>query len=118
MLPSGNDAATMIAEIGGCMVKAKQDSSIDITLFEDEERLSQAIKEGTNVGNYLREMNRLGKTLGMLDTNLANPHGLSNRSSHSTAFDLAKLCTYSMKNSIFRKIVNTQTYEYSYKLPP
>lgn len=108
MLPSGNDAATMIAEIGGCMVKAKQDSNIDITLFEDEEWLSQAIKEGPTVGNYIREMNRLGKIVGLLDTNLANPHGLSNRSSHSTAYDLAKLCTYSMKNPIFRKIVNTQ----------
>jgi D-alanyl-D-alanine carboxypeptidase len=34
----------------------------------------------------------------MLNTNLVNPHGLSNLSSFSTANDLAKLCTFGMKN--------------------
>lgn len=44
-------------------------------------------------------MNRLGKELGMLSTNIANPHGLSNFSSYSTANDLTKLCSAAMKNS-------------------
>ena len=61
-------------------------------------------------------MNRFGKNLGMLDSNFANPHGLSNRSSYSTAFDLTKLCSYAMKNPIFRKIVSTKTYEYNYRI--
>lgn len=62
-------------------------------------------------------MNRLGREIGLTNTNLANPHGLSNTSSLSTANDLAKLCTFAMKNTIFRKVVNTQTYNYSYQAP-
>ena len=68
-------------------------------------------KEGAGViSTYLNEMNHLAKEIGMLSTNLVNPHGLSNTSSYSTANDLAKLCTFAMKNNLFRKIVNTQTY--------
>ena len=65
----------------------------------------------------MREMNRKARELGMLNTNLANPHGLSNTASYSTASDLAKLCSFGMKNHIFRKIVNTQKYEYIYQDP-
>ena len=59
-------------------------------------------------------MNRLGKEIGLTNTNLANAHGLSNVSSYSTANDLAKLCTFCMKNDTFRKIVNTKDYEYKF----
>lgn len=38
----------------------------------------------------------------MNTSNFANPHGL----------DVAKLCTYAMKNVQFRKIVNTQSHKY------
>ena len=102
MLPSGNDAATMIAEIGGCLLKFKDNRGLDVKKVEDEEYLSQMIIEGSLIGSYLKEMNRFAKDIGMLDSNFANPHGLSNRASHSTAFDLTKLCTYAMKNPIFR----------------
>ena len=33
MLPSGNDAATMIAEIGGCMLKAMENTKTDWKKF-------------------------------------------------------------------------------------
>ena len=62
-------------------------------------------------------MNRLGKEIGMVNTNLVNPHGLSNTFSLSTASDLAKLCTFAMKNLVYRKIVNTQQHSYSYQPP-
>lgn len=51
----------------------------------------------------------------MMNTNLVNPHGLSNTASYSTASDLAKLCTYAMKNDKFRRIVNTKSYNYTYR---
>jgi len=62
-------------------------------------------------------MNRFGREIGLTNTSLANPHGLSNTSSLSTANDLAKLCTFAMKNTIFRKVVSTQSYSYSYQAP-
>lgn len=60
-------------------------------------------------------MNKVARRIGMMNTNLVNPHGLSNTASYSTASDLAKLCTYAMKNDKFRRIVNTKSYNYTYR---
>lgn len=60
-------------------------------------------------------MNKVARRIGMMNTNLVNPHGLSNTASYSTASDLAKLCTYAMKNDKFRKIVNAKSYTYTYR---
>ena len=62
MLPSGNDAATMIAEIGGCLLKAVE-SGVELKKLEDAEYLTSLVKKegATALGSYLREMNRLGQ---------------------------------------------------------
>lgn len=52
----------------------------------------------------------------MNSSNFDNPHGLSNTNNYSTAEDLAKLCAYSMRNALFRKIVQTKKYSYSIKM--
>lgn len=52
----------------------------------------------------------------MTSSNFDNPHGLSNPNNYSTAQDLAKLCTYSMRNLMFRKIVQTKKYTSSIKI--
>lgn len=57
-------------------------------------------------------MNRLSKQIGMFNSNFANAHGLSNVYSFSTASDVAKLCSFAMKNGLFRKIVKTECYNY------
>lgn len=48
----------------------------------------------------------------MANSNFANPHGLSNTNNYSNAEDLAKLCSYAMRNQLFRKIVQTKKYTY------
>ena len=47
-------------------------------------------------------------------TSFANPHGLSNGNSLSTAQDMAKISAYAMKNTIFRKVVETKHYTCKY----
>ena len=37
----------------------------------------------------------------MRATNYANPHGLADKSNHSTAVELAYLANYAMKNDMF-----------------
>jgi hypothetical protein len=69
-------------------------------------------ESSTIIGVFLQEMNKTARDIGMLSTNIANPHGLSNFFSLSTANDLAKLCSAAMKNPIFREIVKTQNYNY------
>ena len=48
----------------------------------------------------------------MFSSNFANPHGLSNTANYSTANDLAKLCSFGLKNKVFRQIVTTKSYAY------
>jgi serine-type D-Ala-D-Ala carboxypeptidase (penicillin-binding protein 5/6) len=81
------------------------------------ERLEELVGGSSNVSYFLKEMNRLARQLGMSSSNFANPHGLSNPANYSTAADLAKLCTYAMRNQHFRAIVSTQHHGYHYELP-
>ena len=47
----------------------------------------------------------------MTNSRFTNSHGLSQNTNTSTAEDLAKLCTYAMKNKLFSKVVNTKEYK-------
>ena len=55
-------------------------------------------------------MNLLAQRLGMANSNFSNPHGLNHTENLSCAQDLALLCSYAMKNSTFRKVVQTRRY--------
>lgn len=75
-----------------------------------------AEQESSLASSYLRQMNRLSKQIEMFNSNFANVHGLSNVYSFSTANDVAKLCSFAMKNGLFRKIVQTESYNYTFSL--
>lgn len=80
MLRSGNDAAYAIAEHIG----------------------------GGNVENFIDMMNRKAKEIGANNTHFMNPHGLHHEGHYTTAYDLAKITAYAMKNETFKKIVSTK----------
>jgi D-alanyl-D-alanine carboxypeptidase (penicillin-binding protein 5/6) len=87
MLRSGNDAAVAIAEhVGG------------------------------SLENFIVLMNKKAKEIGMKQTIFSNPHGLDDHENHySTAYDMAILTQYAMKNTTYQKI--TATKRYLYKRP-
>ena len=58
-------------------------------------------------------MNEKAKEYGALNTNFVNPNGLQDEKHVSTAYDLAMIAKYAMKNETFRKYVKT----YKYKMP-
>lgn len=79
MLRSGNDAAVAIAEnVGG------------------------------SVEGFAELMNNKAKELGLENTHFVTPHGLDNPEHYTTAYELAKLADYALKNEVFAKIVNTK----------
>lgn len=80
MLRSGNDAATALA-----------------------------IYCGGTVEGFSELMNDKARKLGMYDTHFSNPHGLDSPDHYSTAFDLAILASYAMKNPIFQRTVSTKS---------
>ncbi|MEN2766139.1 D-alanyl-D-alanine carboxypeptidase family protein [Ornithinibacillus xuwenensis] len=82
MLRSGNDAAVTIAEhVGGS-------------------------EEG-----FVYLMNEKAKWLGMTNTHFDNPHGLDSETHYSSAYDMALLMSYAMKNEEFKKITGTKSYK-------
>jgi D-alanyl-D-alanine carboxypeptidase (penicillin-binding protein 5/6) len=82
LLSSANDAAVAIAEhIGG------------------------------TVEGFADMMNSKARALGMADSHFVTPHGLDTENQYSTAYDLAILTRYALKNKTFSQIVATTDYK-------
>ena len=80
MLRSGNDASMAVAEhIGG------------------------------NVEGFVEMMNAKAKEIGAFNTHFANPHGLDNPEHYTTAYDLALITSYALRNEKFAEIVKTKS---------
>jgi D-alanyl-D-alanine carboxypeptidase (penicillin-binding protein 5/6) len=71
------------------------------------EILTRRGKNGEPVAEFVAEMNRLAKALGMTQTRFANPHGLERpgAKAFSTAADVARLSIYAMRRNAFNFIV-------------
>lgn len=81
LIPSANDAANVIAEhIAG------------------------------SVESFAAMMNTKANEIGCKDTHFVNANGVHDENHYSTAYDLALIGQYAMKNEIFRKIVSTTRY--------
>ena len=78
LLHSGNDAATAIAE-----------------------HISGSVAEFANL------MNTTLVSMGIRNTNFTNPHGLHDENHYTTAFDLAQITRWGMRNSVFARMVGT-----------
>ena len=55
-------------------------------------------------------MNEKAKELGCTSTNFVNPNGEHDENHYSTAYDMAIMARYAMKNDEFRKLVSTTSY--------
>ena len=81
MLPSGNDAANVIAEtVSG------------------------------SVSQFMVELNGFLKEIGCHNTYFKNPHGLPDEEHVTTARDLARMGQMAMKNPLFKEIVSSSKY--------
>lgn len=82
MLNSGNDAAVVLAEhVGG------------------------------NTEAFAGMMTAKAKEIGAKNTNFVNPNGLSDDNHYTTAYDLALITRYALKNPDFAEIVKTKSYK-------
>lgn len=83
MLPSGNDAALVLANYVGDGV----------------------------VENFVDMMNRKAGQLGCTSTHFVNPHGLYDANHYSTAYDLATITKYALEKPYYAEITGTCTYK-------
>lgn len=83
MLRSGNDAAETLAAFAG---RNSQEGFVDM-------------------------MNQKAVEVGAYNTNFMNPSGLHDDNHYSTAYDMAVISRYAMKNDVFREIASTVKYK-------
>ncbi len=84
----------------GLMLRSGNDASYSIAKYV-----------GGSVDKFVKLMNKKAKSLGMKKTVFNNPNGLdSDKGNYSSAYDMALLTTYAMKNKEYRKIVKTKVY--------
>lgn len=89
LLPSGNDAAN-----------------------------AAAVSVSGSMSAFVDEMNKKAKEIGMNNTNFVTPSGLDADGHYSTAYDMAVLTRYAMKNEEFRKICGLTSASLEYGNPP
>ena len=63
-----------------------------------------------NVESFAELMNLKANELGLKSSHFVSPHGLDSDEHYTTAYDLAILTDYALKNPVFAKIVNTSNY--------
>lgn len=79
-------------------------------LMQSSNDAAVAIAEyvGGSVDNFCDMMNKKAVELGCRDTFFETPNGLDKGNHHSTAYDMALIGSYAIKNSEFVRISNTQ----------
>lgn len=103
LLPSGNDAANAIAEHFGPRFEPPKDPKAIPWSSRSSGRSVQWM-------NFVAEMNREAKRLGMTRSRFVNPHGLDARLHYSCAHDLLLLARAAMGFSRFAETVKTRSY--------
>lgn len=107
-----------IKEVYGSMINLNENEKITL---EDllyglilQSGNDAAMVIANNVRGYKKFINLMNKKaieIGMYNTTFENPHGLDDDSkNYSTAYDLALLMKYAMKNKTFQKITQTKKY--------
>lgn len=76
-----------------------------------------AIAVGGTKQKFAAMMNRKAVEIGMKNTSFVTPSGLDDENHYSTAYDMALLCAYAMKNDSFRDIVSQKSVDVSYVEP-
>lgn len=84
----------------GLMLRSGNDASYAIAKYV-----------GGTVDNFVKLMNEKADYLGMKNTEFNNPNGLDQeKGNYSTAYDMAILTSYAMKNNTYREITKTKKY--------
>ena len=65
-----------------------------------------------SIDKFVELMNLKAQTLGLLNTNFTNPHGLYDVNHYTTAEDLAKIMAYAIRNPNFSKITSCQKFSF------
>lgn len=90
-----NEKITVLDLLYGLMLRSGNDSATAL-----------AYHVSGSVEDFAQLMNSTAKKVGANNTNFVNPHGLDHSDHYTTAYDLALITAYALKNSTFSEIVS------------
>jgi D-alanyl-D-alanine carboxypeptidase len=101
------DSLTLRDALYSMLLGSDNLAALSVAHHVGNELLTRRGKSGDPVVEFVAEMNRLTKALGMRNTRFANPHGLERprTRAYSTAADVARLSIYAMRRNAFNFIV-------------
>jgi D-alanyl-D-alanine carboxypeptidase (penicillin-binding protein 5/6) len=92
------EQVSLIKLVHGLLINSGNDAGIAIAEHFDQ-----------SVEGFAERMNRfVTEEIGISDSHFMNPHGLFHSEHQTTAYDMAMITRYAMKNDIFRMIVGTK----------
>lgn len=95
---SEGDKVTVNDLLYGLMLRSGNDAAVAL-----------AIHTAGSIAKFADLMNDKAKKLGLKNTHFVTPHGLDNNEHYTTAYELAKLTDYALKNEKVLEIVKTKT---------
>ena len=91
------DKITVKDLLYGLMLRSGNDAAIALSEYV-----------GGSVEEFAILMNKKAEELGLKNTNFVTPHGLDSEEHYTTAYELAILTDFALKNDIFKEIVTTR----------
>jgi len=76
-----------------------------------------AISSAGSIHAFLRQMNDEARRLGLHDSHFRSPSGVIDQGNYSTAWDLAALTRYALRNPRFRSLVRTKRIQVKWSRP-
>ena len=93
-----NDKITVNDLLYGLMLRSGNDAAVAL-----------AIHVGGSVDGFAELMNKKARELNLTSTHFMVPHGLDMDGHYTTAYELAKMADYALKNQKLKEIVSTKT---------
>ena len=107
-----------ILKVNGSMIYVKQGETFTLNdllnglMLQSGNDAAMSIATKYGYDDFIANMNIKAFKLGMYNTNFENPHGLNDETkNYSTAYDLAVLMSYAIKNKDFLKITQAKRYK-------
>lgn len=94
-----NDKISIMDLLYGLLLCSGNDAAVTLAEFTSD-----------SIENFSILMNDKAKQLGLTATHFVTPHGLDNDEHYTTAYELALLTDYALKNKTFSNIVGTKSH--------
>ena len=95
---SKNDKITVNDLLYGLLLRSGNDAAIALANYV-----------GGSVEGFAEMMNKKAAKMGLKNSHFIVPHGLDNDGHYTTAYELAKMADYALKNDKFKEIVSTKS---------